>query len=239
MSFETDKLLRKEIAKIDAIVSIQARDIRNEEWSRYWDCFNELPESARSLVAYEICKRVQSRGTCGFHGFARSKYNPISFLGWADCDEKKNDQGVGFRINRDCFTGRNVELYYVDDDMFESIDSDSTHEWLARKLNKMLEKIKTFSSGIDDVRIHEEIVEAGFIFRRRKITKRCKMSNIRFRLEPAKIRETVSFSGKEVPSSEVGGYIFVLPRAGEFFCELGEIVDGKRVALHIDDFCMK
>ena len=239
MSFEINELLREEVAKIDAIVNIQDRDIRNDEWSRYWDCFNELPESARSLVAYEICKRVQSRGTSGSHGFARSKYNPISFWGWADYGEKKKDQGVGFRINRDCFAGRNVELYYVDDDMFENIDSDNSHEWLVRKLNKMLENIKTFSSGIDDVRIHEEIIEAGSIFRRREITKRCKMSSIRFRLEPSKIRETVSFSRKVVPSSEVGGYIFVLPRAGEFFCELGEIVDGKRVALHIDDFCMK
>ena len=63
--------------------------------------------------------------------------------------------------------------------------------------------------------------------------------NFRFHLDPKRIRETVLLSGKAVETDRLGGYVFVLPRAGEFFCELGEIVDGKRVPLHIDDFCMK
>ena len=46
-------------------------------------------------------------------------------------------------------------------------------------------------------------------------------------------------SGHEVPASETGGYVLVLPKVGEFWCELGEILNGKRVPLLFDDYCIK
>ena len=34
-------------------------------------------------------------------------------------------------------------------------------------------------------------------------------------------------------------YVFTWPGAGEFWCTLGEVVDGRLVPMHRDDFCMK
>lgn len=42
-----------------------------------------------------------------------------------------------------------------------------------------------------------------------------------------------------VSADDLGKYVFVLPRAGEFYCELGVIKAGERVPLLIDDYCMK
>ena len=231
-------ILSAEVTRMDALMKIADRKEREAEWEKYREHFGELPESVRPLVSYEICRRIQSWGTSGFHGFAGSEYDPISFCGWADYGDGRFDQGVGFRINSACFGGRDAELYYTDDDMLERADSDGIDEWREKRLQTMLERIKASSSGIDDVRIHRETEHNDFRFRGRW-QQACRVTSFRFRLNPSMIRETISLSRKQVPSSQLGGTVFVLPRAGEFFCELGEIVDGRRVPLHIDDFCMK
>ena len=142
-------------------------------------------------------------------------------------------QGVGFRIDRDSFSGYTPELYYTDDDMLGNIgDYDS------RRLNEMLSLIDTYSSGISSVSLHQECTD-GFIKFRGGVKNVSSLWSFRFTLDASRVRESVSFSGHDVPSSKSGGYIFVLPKCGEFFCELGEIVDGERVPLLIDDYCMK
>lgn len=45
--------------------------------------------------------------------------------------------------------------------------------------------------------------------------------------------------GKLISASETGGYVLVIPQVGEFNVELGEIIDGERIPLHYDSFCMK
>ena len=123
---------------------------------------------------------------------------------------------MAFRITKESFSGRDPLLYYCDDDGFPWND------------DKRLEIINELSSGIADVRVEN-------IGTRKNREGRA----VVFRLSEKNIRKYISLSGKQVDTAELGGYVFMLPRAGEFFCELGEIIDGKPVPLHIDDFCMK
>lgn len=60
-----------------------------------------------------------------------------------------------------------------------------------------------------------------------------------FELDTAAVKPYVTLSNKQVSTSELGEYIFALPRCGEFFCDLGEIRDGELIHLHRDNYCMK
>ena len=167
----------------------------------------------------------------GFHGFGTSYPIPFSMCGWATFDGKWG--GVAFRINRDCFDGRDAVLYYMDDDFFGNLQ-DHQMEWLQMIRNG----IEKYSSGLTDVQICEQREQNNFMFRGHSHSP-TRVTTIRFRLDSSKIKETVELAQKTVPTSEIGEYIFVLPKAGEFYIELGEIIDNKCVPLHYDDFCMK
>lgn len=186
----------------------------------YGDHLKTLPADDLPLVGYEVGKAGLSQGHSGFHGFGVNPMVPFQACGWADYDDPnwEGAQGVGFRINRQCFGGRDALLYYFDDDRFPAEDQT---EWI-------LSVIRQCSSGIACVRVDSVVDGKGFAHRA-----------ILFRLDAGAIRKTVSLSGQEVATEVLGGYVFVLPRAGEFYCQLGEIVDGRAVPLHIDDFCMK
>ncbi len=237
MSIDLNGLLRAEIAKMEEISALPEWREQEQAWAEYWDHLQELPEDVRPLAGYECCRRAQTVGTSGFHGFGRSEDVPFSFCGWADYEYRpgRSTQGVGFRVNRACFGSRDAELYYMDDDIFDKPDSS---EGVPGWIMTMEEQIRACSSGLADVRLAEEREEKDFHFRGRWHSPAL-VRSFRFRLDPKQIRETVLLGGKAVETDRLGGYVFVLPRAGEFFCELGEIVDGRRVPLHIDDFCMK
>ena len=237
MSIDLNGLLRAEIAKMEEISALPEWREQEQAWAEYWDHLQELPEDVRPLAGYELCRRAQTAGTSGFHLGGRSGDVPFSFCGWADYEYRpgKFTQGVGFCVNRACFGGRDAELYYTDDDMLGRPDgSEGAPDWITA----MAERIGLWSSGLADVRLAEEREEKDFLFRGRWHSPAL-VRSFRFRLDPRRIRETVLLSGKAVETDRLGGYVFVLPRAGEFFCELGEIVDGRRAPLHIDDFCMK
>lgn len=86
---------------------------------------------------------------------------------------------------------------------------------------KLRDEIEKYSSGLTQVSIHTQ-------------------DEIRFRLDHTKIKENISVNGgKLISASETGGYVLVIPQVGEFNVELGEIIDGERIPLHNDDFCMK
>ncbi len=214
--------------------SLLKKQIQKEEdakWKKYWDHFDTLPDRIRSIVYYEFCKIRQNRSTSGFHGLSANRSAPFSCCGWADCGEPFS--GVGFHINHECFNGRDVQLYYIDDDMVNHGSAVNKDHW-----QKMLNEIAEYSSGLSDIRCETRREEKYFLFRG-NWEKGGEFPEIRFRLDPSKIRDTVSFCGRKIPTKATGGYIFVLPRAGEFYCELGEIIDGRHVPLHIDDFCLK
>lgn len=176
-------------------------------------------------LGYEAAKLGFSNGTSGFHSpvfhqgdlpmpFCAIGWGSYQHPGWGDAE------GVAFRIESRCFDGRSVQLYYFDDD-----------QCFAEHRDMYVKLIETYSSGIADIRIEDRVCTQ---FNQTK-----QHSVILFRLEPKAIRETVVLSGKSVPTSETGEYIFVLPRCGEFFCQLGEIQNDEMIPLHKDDFCMK
>lgn len=168
---------------------------------------------------YELARRGFSSGMSGFHGadfFDDDLPTPFAFCGWAG----QHSNYVGFRIEQRCFGGRDVQLYYFNDDSWPRADDERT-----------LKVIRDCSSGLADVHYERRVVKAYAEERARTL--------IVFRLSADTIRETVMLNSKEVPSREAGGYVFVLPRCGEFMCELGEMLDGELVPLHRDSFCMK
>lgn len=202
------------------------------EWLTPHKELSEHPsEQSEAVEMYEECRKNPSSGMSGFHGFGSPGELPFSTCGWATFDGEWG--GVAFRINRDCFDGRDAVLYYMDDDFFGDLP-DYQMEWLQQFCNR----IEKYSSGLTDVQICEQTEQNDFMFRGH-LQHPTRVTTIRFRLDSSKIKETVEISEKPVPTSELGEYIFVLPRAGEFYIELGEIVEGKRVPLHYDDLCMK
>lgn len=63
--------------------------------------------------------------------------------------------------------------------------------------------------------------------------------------EKCKKNPSSGMSGFHSPSNPVPnpfsfcGYVLVIPQVGEFNVELGEIIDGERIPLRYDSFCMK
>lgn len=191
------------------------------EWAEYWQHHNTMEPALQKRLGYEVARRGFSRGQSGFHGLHSSGWQtPFAFCGWATCALECCYEGLAFRIDRDCFPDGPVTLYYMDDDHWPGQDGD------------MLKHIQRLSSGIANLRIEESSVTC-------KETKYIKHSALVFDLDSEAIKPTVILSGKSVPTDQLGGYVLVLPRAGEFFPELGEIRNGEMIPLHRDDFCMK
>lgn len=202
----------------------EAEKKREEGWKRYWAHYETLPQSTKSLVLWELAKRGASRGRSGFHGdFFKTDPFPFTVCGWATYPDPRwtfgDAWGVAFRINKACFGSRKPLLYYLDDD-----------NWPWEELD--LELMRKYSSGIANVRAERRrCVGWGGEEGMRQV--------VLFELDRAAVKETVSLGGKNVPTREVGDYILVLPRAGEFYCLLGEVRDGAMIPLRKDDFCMK
>lgn len=240
---------QQEIARInepfadDIVRQIEAEKIAIEAYKKETaDMLNRLVKEhdafisrcshkTQSVIRYEECRKDPGRGTSGFHGFGNAYPLPFSMCGWATFDGVWG--GVAFRINRDCFDGRDAVLYYMDDDYFGDM-SEHNKEWL----RKMIGVIERYSSGLTDIKICEKTEPDTFTFRGHAHYP-ARVTTIQFRLDSSKIKDTVEICEKPVPTPEIGEYIFVLPKAGEFYIELGEILDGERVPLHYDDFCMK
>lgn len=199
---------------------------REQAWQRYWKHYQTLPAQLQSLVAWELAKRGASWGRSGFHGdiFQPDIPFPFSMCGWATYQDPRwhhgDAWGVAFRINKNCFGGRKPLLYYMDDD-----------NWPEVLMDELL--ILQNSSGITGVRTEQR--RCPGLWSKEEKEHRV----VLFELDPTAIQETVGLGGSQVPTREVGEYIFVLPRAGEFNCRLGEIRDGEMIPLHNDDFCMK
>ena len=214
--------LQEEIAWIERLFSLTGED--SQAWEEYWTHYENLPSKLQKQISYELAKRGYSKGMSGFHykWVLPKLIFPFRMCGWADYAHPEwvgyRAQGVAFRIEEGCFEGRQAQLYYLDEDGFPA---DTSGE--PELQQKMIQVIQEYSSGIADVHVEE----------------RSGKKLLLFRLEPAAVKETVSLSKKGVPTDQVGKYIFVLPRSGEFNCELGEIRDGEMIRLHKDNFCMK
>lgn len=202
-------------------IEIDVDNAIRAEWAEYWQHHSALEPALQKRLGYEVARRGYSRGQSGFHGLCSSGWQmPFGFCGWATCAPECYSEGVAFRIDRECFPDGPVTLYYMDDDHWPGQDE------------AMLKHIQRLSSGISNLRIEESSVT-------HKETKYIKYSALVFDLDSNAVKPTVLLGRKPVPTEELGGYVLVIPRAGEFFPELGEIRSGERIPLHRDDFCMK
>lgn len=173
---------------------------------------------------------VPTQGMSGFNFPNHSKPSalPFSFCGYADTHSPWF--GVAFRINKDCFDGRDPLLYYADDDLIGN---------KPENLQKFIDNIALYSSGLKEVKVVTKVVY-GKDLPSSCLHKFTFIPTIRFRLDPAKIKKTISVDGgKIIHTADLGGYFLVIPKVGEFDIELGEIINGKRVPLHRNGFCMK
>ena len=148
---------------------------------------------------------------------------PLRFIGWAG---PHNDIGPAYEIDSACLSGADSRIFYTDDDIQNRPES---AEWLA-------EAVAQQSSGIVDVQSEMlqslytiEGLETGMI------------SGVSFRLSKAASRK-ITVNQQEMECGEHSGAIFVLPKAGEFTCMLGEMLGGDPAACVIlakHMYCMK
>lgn len=161
-------------------------------------------------------------------------HTPFAFIGWAG---EHSDIGPAFSIRPECFAGGPVTLFYSDDDM--NVYSPSVREERAAYTKALAQDIARCSSGLSDVRVivlpgtHDDVAA-------KPLNTHKETHGIAFTLDSSAVRDFVIVQGKELNASETGGYVFVLPRAGEFRCTMGELFDdGLRLPLRVDSYCMK
>lgn len=193
--------------------SVIRQRLQNAYWAKRGNA--NLPYQA----GYELARLGYSTGKSGFHDAMVScgdLPSPFGFCGWAG----DHSNYVGMCIEKRCFCGSDVQLYYFDDDNWPNFGDETA-----------LSLIRQYSSGLTDVHHEKRIVNVFGKMAERTLTV--------FSLSADAIRETVMLGSEEMPSAAIGGYLFVLPRCGEFRCELGEIKNGELIPLHRDDYCMK
>ena len=147
---------------------------------------------------------------------------PVRFIGWGG---EHNDIGPAYELDRACCAGADSRFFYTDEDMTDRADM---AEGLARGIAQA-------SSGIADVRaeILEELRTMGGV-------NRSPQWCVTFRMDETAGRE-IYVNGR-IKKPESGKALFLLPRAGEFDCMLGEIVDGdpdNAFILAKHQYCMK
>ena len=200
----------------------------------YMEDYAQMPEEMQRALGYMRClvessfgEAYSAYGRFSMECFQRLRVPPmllpLSFIGWAG---PRNNIGPAYEIVPTCLSGNDSRIFYTDDDI------ENRHE-LAEGLAK---DIARQSTGIEDVR-HETLkalytikgIESGMV------------SGITFRLSEA-TKQNIMVGGREMSCGEHGGAIFVLPKAGEFTCTLGEVVGGdvsSCVILARHTYCMK
>lgn len=205
-----------------------------EEKEAYMADYLQKPEDMQCALGYMRCLIESSfaeaysvYGRYCMEGFERRRVPPmrlpLRFIGWAG---PHNDIGPAYEIDSACLSGADSRIFYTDDDI--QYRPEST-EWLA-------EAVAQQSSGIVDLRSEMlqsldtiEGPETGMI------------SGVSFRLSKAASRK-ITVNQQEMECGEHSGAIFVLPKAGEFTCMLGEMLDGDPTACVIlakHMYCMK
>ena len=154
---------------------------------------------------------------------------PFQFYGWGGYH---NEVGPCFKIDPWCFLGREHLLFYSDQDMrCEGRKSE-------KEAKAFAEEVAQRSSGLVDIRVA--------VMPRSCHDQPDKGDNpyycVLFRPDCAAVKPAVIMNGRDMPVGETEGYVLVVPRVGEYWCELGEIPNGdfrKSIVLYKDSFDMK
>lgn len=188
-----------------------------DEYKKHFDA---LTEAQRPLALYACARQFPPQGRSGFHFMSASAAAwPFACYAWARTEPV---HGVAFCINRACFAKRDPLLFFAYDycpDIPRGLplaeaDAAPENHWLT----KVWSTIEGYSSGIRVEGLWGRVVL--------------------FRLDEENIRKLDIFYGYPDMGTSPD-YVFTWPGAGEFACALGEVVDGKLVPLHRDDFVMK
>ena len=146
---------------------------------------------------------------------------PVQFYGWAG---EYSDTGPAMSIRKEAFPQGNEVIFYTDTEIAENEES----------ALELAAGIAAESSGICDVRV-EKLTE----FAASEGPEPGDHVGIVFSLSEDAVKDALVIGGKRVPAQESGGYVFVLPKAGEFDSIIGELAGGTCFALSKDIWCMK
>ena len=204
-------------------------DLQGDKYP-YFKRIQELPPVIQKEVFYEYENMNPRKNEEEFMKDLISRYEPFS------------PGGAGYVINSRCFRG-DTELYYCNNEMFFDLDCDYSNNIGAKiaceNMLGMLRIIELYSSGIGNIYIHGENERDGFMFHGEEFEP-LHVKSFRFRLDSSKIKDSISIEGgQKIPASQFGGYFLPIPKVDEFCCELGEIIDGKRVAMLFNDYDIK
>ena len=215
-------------------------DLQGDKYP-YFKRIQELPPVIQKEVFYEYENMNPRKNEEEFLKNLISRYEPFSpGGGWLYAED--GGPGMGYIINSHCFRG-DTELYYCNNEMFFDLDCDYSNNIGAKiayeNMLGMLRIIELYSSGIGNIYIHGEDERDGFMFHGEEFEP-LHVKSFRFRLDPSKIKKSISIEGgQKIPTSQFGGYFLPIPKVGKFCCELGEVVNGKRVAMLFDDYDIK
>ena len=224
-------ILLSQIAKTYAIL-----DTRGDKYP-YFEKIRELSLVLQKEILYEYSNLNLRKSEEEFLGDLISGYEPFNGGGWLYPDA--GGYGVGYFINPYCFRD-GAELYYVNDNMFFNLNESDYSKGIAyENMLNLLKGIEAYSSGIGNIYIHSEDEPDGFMFHGEDFDP-FHVKSFRFRLDPSKIKDSILIEdGEKIPTSQFGGYFLPIFQDGEYWCELGEIIDGKRVPMLFDDYDIK
>lgn len=202
----------------------------------YMKEYVQFPQDIRYALSYVLSLVESSEGSFySAYGrlagefYLRPKvpplYLPFRFVGWAGVH---NDVGAAYEMANSHFV-HGTRFFYTDDD----IENSSTEaEWLA-------ERIARESSGLFDVRVERlPEVKCG------NDGDGCERFGVTFSISPENSR-SILVNGNPYQSVYEGidrPIVFVLAKAGEFNCMMGEMVNGDPDACFVlakHMFCMK
>ena len=213
---EKREIALRELERADLLVTKQIG------WEEYLQQYDALDEVSKKVAGYMLATAGMSDGS-GYHRYFRVDKNveyPFMFCGWLGLN---SGAGVVFRINRDGFAlTENPKLFYSDDSMYFDFGAErESAESLARS-------IEACSSGLTDfgVELLPPMENGELRF------------GVTFRLSADAIKETIEMGGVK-ETAPLGGYLFSLPKVGEFDCIMGELLSDGAMILNYDSFCMK
>ena len=205
-----------------------------QEKDAYMAEYLQKPEDMQCALGYMRCliessfgEPYSAYGRYCIEGFESRRVPPmrlpLRFIGWAG---PHNDVGPAYEIDAVCLSGEDSRVFYTDDDIQNCPES---VERLARDIAQQ-------SSGVEDVQ--SEMLKSLWTLEGLETSM---ISSISFRLSET-ARRSIMVNHQEMECGEHGGAIFVLPKAGEFTCMLGEMLHGDPAACvilakHI--YCMK
>ena len=209
------EIAKRELERADLLVTQQIG------WEEYLQQYDVLDDVSKKIAGYMLAMAGMSDGS-GDHRYFRVDKNveyPFMFCGWLGMN---SSQGAVFRINRDAFAvNEDPTLFYTDDSMAFSLNS---HR---EEILDFARSIELCSSGLTDM----DVQVLHFDDRDPQLA-------VIFRLSADAIKDTIEMGGLQ-ETAPLGGYLFGLPRVGEFDCIMGEVYPDGPLILNYDRFCMK